>query len=84
MSETNLRIQYETLEIEDVVAYFVRGYGNPERGAIEHYEWYMDPIKQKFIFKLFIGPAEVPAQSDAISTTATTTPEVKTEPTDAN
>jgi hypothetical protein len=46
-----LKIQYETVSVEDVVRYFVKGY---QGGPPEDFDWYLDATKGVVVLKLYI------------------------------
>lgn len=50
-----LKIQWDTVDAEDVARQFVKGYDKDDsKGVIENHEWFYDAKKGKFIFKLFV------------------------------
>lgn len=59
--EMNLKIEYQVIELEQVIRYFVNGY-KPQEGKITNYEHYLDTAKGKVVLRLFIETPVFPSQ----------------------
>jgi hypothetical protein len=54
MKVERIKIQWQQVELDSVIDYYVKGFGV----EISNYEFYIDPVKKKVIFKLYIEGKE--------------------------
>lgn len=54
-----LEIQYVERNIKDVLNYYAEGFGD-DRGKVKNYEHFVDPVKGKVIFKLYVEKLSKP------------------------
>lgn len=62
----NIRFEHQVISLSTVMGYFTRGFEPKNGEKITGMEWYLDPVKQKVIFKITIQTpheeANVPAE----------------------
>lgn len=50
----NIRFEHQVISLSDVMDYFTRGFEPNDGEDIADIEWYLDPMKQKVVFKISI------------------------------
>ena len=53
MTKTKTKIQYDIVDLDSLVGYFVKGYSK-DHGEIVSHDWFIDAAKGKAILKLYI------------------------------
>lgn len=47
-------IQYDVVDLDDVVRYFVAGYSPKPVNKIVNHEWFVDPVHGKLVLRLYV------------------------------
>lgn len=53
---TDWEAEYTTAKAGDVVRYFVKGFKPPRGREIADWEWWFDPAKGEFVFRIYHKP----------------------------
>lgn len=51
---SKVKIHYEVVPLDDVMRYFVKGYGGGP-GTIENHEYFVDAAKGQVVIKLYVA-----------------------------
>lgn len=51
---STVRIQYQEIPMADVVDYFAKAYTPTSGERVVQYEWFIDPIHAKLVFRLYV------------------------------
>jgi hypothetical protein len=56
----DLEVVWTEVRADDVVRHFVKDYAR----VPEHYTWFYDPAKQRFVFRMLVRPAALPPEQE--------------------
>lgn len=56
MKKPDIEIKYEEASLDEVATFFVEAYKFPRAHELVKHEFFFDPVKGVFVFKLYLQP----------------------------